>query len=1004
MSQHRYAAFFVASLLMWCAAWGHADSDQNQKPAANRADKDYASELPFIPPKSPAESLKTLRLHSGFAIELAAAEPHLASPVALDFDEDGRLYVAEFLDFNQRDSKQPHGRGRIRLLEDTKGDGVYDKSTVFLDDLDSPTAVCCYDGGVFVGAAPNILYAKDTDGDGKADIRRVVYTGFARDNVGGEALFNSFRWGLDNRIHVQTSTSGGAVRHADKKGTRPVSVRGQGFLFDSRSEAFEVTSGGGQYGMSMDDWGRTFVCTSHDPAFLIMYDSRYLARNPFLEAPAAALRISPGGYTTKVSRISPNEPWRVVRTRMRTTGIEPPHPTEGAEPSGYFSAACGVTVYRGDAWPAEYKGNLFVGEVSNNLVYRARLEPNGVGFTAVRADPGPEFLASTDIWFRPVWFANGPDGAFYVLDMYRFLVEATETIPPSIVKHLDVGAGFDKGRLYRIVPEGFKRPRPPRLSKATTAELVALLEHPNGWHRDTASRLLFQRQDRAAVTPLKKLAVESKSRLGRMHALNALEGLKALDVATVLRGLRDPDSHVREHALRLAEQFESALEIRAQFVKLTDDPDLRVRYQLAFSLGAIPGEIPNQALAKLARRDGADPWCRLAILSSVNSRAGDVFRLLAEDKGFRMSGPGRAMLGTLATFIGSANRKSEMATLVQTLDALPESENGLLRDLVRSLIAKLPVFGREQLAGAWGGKVGAVLAELLREALKTAPDEKSPVADRVAAVRMLRLVAFPEVNNLIPQLLNVRQPQPVQAAVLESLARFDQPAVPGLLLDAWPSLSPQLRASAAEAFFSRPAWIAAFLNAVEQGKINRGDVDPARIKLLQKHADAKVRDRAAKLFAATKLARRQDVVAAYQKALRLQGDKVRGKAVFKNVCSACHFLEGVGMQVGADLSAIRDLGTETVLLNILDPNREVKPQFLSYTLVTKSGRSLTGMITAETANSITIRQADSTNETVLRIDIEELQSTGLSFMPEGLEKQIDLPAMADLLAYLKSTK
>src|SRR5262249_7293872 len=275
----------------------------------------------------------------------------------------------------------------------------------------------------------------------------------ARDNVGGEALFNSFRWGLDNRIHVQTSTSGGMVRHSkrgegpgarDEKENagrsplasrpspldeRPVSVRGQHFLFDPRTEASEVTSGGGQYGMSMDDWGRTFVCTSHDPAFLIMYDGRYLARNPYLEAPAAAQRISPGGYNTKVSRISPNEPWRVVRTRMRTTGIEPSHPTEGAEPSGYFSAACGVTVYRGDAWPAEYRSNLFVGEVSNNLVYRARLEPNGVGFTAVRADPGPEFLASTDIWFRPVWFANGPDGAFYVLDMYRYLVEATETIP-----------------------------------------------------------------------------------------------------------------------------------------------------------------------------------------------------------------------------------------------------------------------------------------------------------------------------------------------------------------------------------------------------------------------------------------------------------------------------------------------------------------------------------------------------------------------------------------------
>src|SRR5581483_5669492 len=288
----RPACFVLTLLVMAMLAWVYADPAQ--KPDAQRAEKDYAIELPRIPPKSPAEALKTFRLHPGFRIELAAAEPLLASPVALDFDENGRLYVAEFVEFNQNASKTPHGRGRIRLLEDTDGDGIYEKSTIFLDNLDSPTAVCCYDGGIFIGAVPNILYAKDTDGDGKADVRRIVFTGFARD-AGGEAMFNSFRWLFDNRIHVQTSFSGGLVRHAERKDAKPVSVRGQGFLFDPRTEEFEVASGGGQHGMSMDDWGRTFVCTSHDPVFLLMYDRRYLVRNPYLEAPAAALKISPGG-------------------------------------------------------------------------------------------------------------------------------------------------------------------------------------------------------------------------------------------------------------------------------------------------------------------------------------------------------------------------------------------------------------------------------------------------------------------------------------------------------------------------------------------------------------------------------------------------------------------------------------------------------------------------------------------------------------------------------------
>jgi putative membrane-bound dehydrogenase-like protein len=972
-----------------------------QKPDAPRAGEDYASELPFIPPKSPAESLKAFRLHPGFRIELAAAEPLLASPVALDFDEDGRLYVAEFREFNQADSKRDHGRGRVRLLEDTDGDGVYDKSTDFLPDLDSPTAVCCYDGGAFVGAVPDILYAKDTDGDGRADVRRVVFTGFARD-VGGEALFNSFRWLFDNRIHVQTSTSGGEVRPAGNKDARPVSVRGQGFCFDPRTEAFEVTSGGGQHGMSMDDWGRTFVCTSHDPIFLIMYDGRYLARNPYLEAPPAALRIAPGGYQTKVFRISPNEPWRVVRTRLRTTGIEPPHPTEGDRPSGYFSAASGVTVLRGDAWPAEYRGNVFVGEVSNNLIYRARLEPNGVSQTALRADPDAEFVASTDIWFRPVQMANGPDGALYVLDMYRYLVEATDTIPPGIVKHLNVGAGFDKGRLYRIVPEGFERPRPPRLGKVPTAELVALLEHPNGWHRDTASRLLYQRKDPAAMAPLKTLAARSNVPLARMHALNALDGLKALDVATVLRGLHDPESRVREHALRLAEPFESDPDVRARLEQMSNDPDLRVRYQLAFSLGSVRGEMPSRALAKLARRDGGDAWVRLAVLSSVRGRAGEVFRRLLADEEFRAESQGRELLAALAALIGRANRPDEVAALAQGIDALPEGEKALAKEIVLSLVAKLPATGREPFARGAGGKAGTILAELLRDSREAAPDGKRPVADRVAAVRTLGLASFASNQELFRDLLQVRQPQVVQAAALEALARFDQPGVPALVLEAWPGLSPPLRAVAVEALFSRPAWIAAFLDAVEQGKVGRGDVDPARIRLLQAHADPRLRARAAELFDATKLARRQDVVAAYRKALELDGDATRGKAVFHKVCSACHRLEGVGTPIGAELNAIRDQGREAILLNILDPNRDVQPQFLGYVLATHAGRIVTGMITAETANGLTLRRADGTSETVARIDIEELRSTGVSFMPEGLEKQIDVPAMADLLAYLKA--
>jgi putative membrane-bound dehydrogenase-like protein len=309
MNLPRILACLVAVLLLITLP---LSGQEKPKPA----DKDYSAELPRIPPKEPAEALKTFKLPPGFRIELVASEPLIRSPVALDFDENGRMFVVEYPEYNQYANKNFKGRGCVKMLEDTDGDGKFDKSTVYVDNLDSPVAVACYDGGVFVGAVPDILYCKDSKGDGKVDVRRPVFTGFARD-MAGEGMLNSFRWGLENRFHVSTSVAGGNVRRAAQKDAKTVSIRGQGFLFDPRGETFELTGGGGQHGMSLDDWGRKFVCENSNPIHMVMYDSRYLLRNPFVQAPAAAVNIAPGGKYTKLFRISPNEPWRVLRTKLR---------------------------------------------------------------------------------------------------------------------------------------------------------------------------------------------------------------------------------------------------------------------------------------------------------------------------------------------------------------------------------------------------------------------------------------------------------------------------------------------------------------------------------------------------------------------------------------------------------------------------------------------------------------------------------------------------------------
>ena len=293
---------------------------------------------------------------------------------------------------------------------------------------------------------------------------------------------------------------------------------------------------------------------------------------------------------------------------------------------------------------------------------------------------------------------------------------------------------------------------------------------------------------------------------------------------------------------------------------------------------------------------------------------------------------------------------------------------------------------------------------MLADARKLAPDRKQPSAKRAQAVRTLGLGGFQGDRKLFEGLLTISESQPVQEAVLETLGRFDDPAVAELLLSRWKSLSPRLRRRAAETLFSRAASTRRLLAAVEDDEISRADLDPARVRLLKVSGDASIRKQVQRLFPDGGQVARQDVIKKYQAALKTEGDIAGGRKVFRKICAVCHRLEGHGKEVGAELAGIADRGLDAVMLNVLDPNREVKPKFLSYVLATTDGRIVTGMITAETANSITLQRSDGTVVTVLRIDIEELSSTGLSFMPEGLEKQVSVEMMADLLAYLAAVR
>ena len=959
-------------------------------------------ELPKLLPRKPHQALESMETRPGFHMELVACEPHIRDPIAIAFDENGRMFVLEFPEYNHQHAGWTlEETGKIRVLDDTNGDGAYDRSRVYVDGIAAPTGLICWDGGIFVAAAPDILFFRDTTGDSRADLRKTVFTGFnISENRGGGARLNSLRWGLDNRIHLSTSFSGGMVHRASDNRSSAIDVRNRGFAFDPRTLEMEATSGAGQHGLAIDDWARRFLCNNSDPFRLLMYESRYAVRNPHTVAPQPYVSIAEHGKFTKLFRTSQVEPWRLERTRRRVAGLYRGS-AEGGTPSGFFTSATGIAVYRGDAWPEKYRGDIFICQPSGNLIHRATLAPNGLELTARRADIDAEFATSRDNWFRPVELVNSPDGTLFVVDMYRELIETALALPPDVLAQLQPGGGTRRGRIFRIAPNGVRLRRQVQFKEESTDDLVRLLEHRNVWHRDTAARLLLQRQDQAAVAPLQRLIARSGLDVARATALYALDGLDALNAETLLSALNDPSDNVRVHAMRLAEQVSDAPTIRKKLLSMTDDPSLHVRYQLAFSLGEFDGSAPLSALTALLLSDGTDHWVRFAVLSSLRDRAGVVFETLVTDPAVDEQVHRQKTLVALARQIGAAAQEHEIAAFARSLNCL-SADDGVLKDtLVKALVDRQSSTMRSQILMAGGSVLQRHFANLLAAAKQRAVDEMVSTDERSTATRTLGLGTLGDNQQLFAKLLGIQQPPSIQMAAMEALAGFGDPKVADLILTAWPRISPQLRAQGTETLLSRNSWLTTFFAAVENGQIARSDVDPARISLLRKHPDQHIRQQVERIFHNIP-SRRADIISDYQQALLLDGDSIRGKQVFKKVCSACHKLDGVGTATGAELAAIRNRAPSEVLLNILDPNREVKPKFVSYVIQTSDGRVVTGMIASESATGLVLHRPDGTEAAIQRTEIEALSSTGLSFMPEGLEKNLDLQAMADLLKYLTS--
>ena len=866
-----------------------------------------ADEFPRLPATEPADALATFEIAPGFDLTLAAHEPAVTDPIAMTFDEKGRAYVLEMRGYSER---RDDAICRVRLLADEDQDGVFEKNVIFKDKLKWPTAILCYKGGVFVGATPDLFYFKDTDGDGVCDEEKTVFTGFGEGNLrlNMQALFNSLRWGPDNRIWGQTAGNGGTVTKPGDPGFEPVAVRGVDFSFDPEKLDFRQENGTAQYGMSFDSLGRRFVCSNSRHLIWVAYERHQAKTNPWFSLPSPLVDIPDDGAAAPVYRISPDEPWRIVRTRWRVAGVVKGVVEGGGRVSGYFTSATGVHLYWGDAFAAEFRDNAFIGDVGSNLVHRKivkavdeSVQPLG---TRPVAGEKTEFLRSRDNWFRPTSFSTGPDGCLYVTDMYREVIEHPWSIPETIKKHLDLNSGNDRGRIYRVAPKGFKSPSIPDLGALSDDELVALTDHPNDWHRTTARRLLYERGKAAppvpAHEPFPAVLASEKPLLDRLDSASGDRWMEA----AVLNSLRTPD-------------------------------------------------------------DLAAAWKASATLPS-------------------------AFRSELAGMIGRANDAGLLASVGDELaSGSPEAATvALLSSLREGLVRAKGNWTSFAANPRWKPMTG--------KATEILEDAGAPAASRLAAVRLLALLPEAGTRERFQLVLKSGKADPALAAVLVAgISDLD------FLIAEFASLPAAARDEVGARLLSSAKGSTAFLEAIRTGKLTLADAPASLVENLRRHADAGVQKLASEVL--PPIVKRADVIARYQPALAAKGDPAKGKMVFMKACIACHQThEGEGILLGPPIATFATAGAETLLERILDPNREVAPQYQAYTFEFQDGTSATGFIASENATETTLRMPGGIDKTFPRTEVSSMKGLGQSLMPEGLEATVPVEEMADLIAYLLS--
>ncbi len=969
--------------------------------------------------KEHQKALDDFQIMEGFEIEMVAAEPLVADPVAMEIDEDGNWFVLEMPGYPLDLSKT----GQVRKLIDSNGDGYPDKSEIFVDSLTLPMGIMKWKKGIIVADAPNILYFEDTNGDNKADKREVILTGFSLSNP--QHNMNTPKFGLDNWIYLGHSGSinsfayeylfgdkGSDIRYPSnpKANILPKNGNGRNVRFKPDSFGLESMSGETQYGHTFDPWGHRFYTDNADHLYHEVLDARYTSTNPNLVIPEAMEKIPDHGDACEVYPISENPNHQLL------TDV------------GVVTSSCGITWYDGGAFGKDFSQVTFVGEPVHNLVHADIIDSKGSTFSGKRLLEKKEFLASKDPWFRPVNFYVGPDGALYVIDYYRQLIEHPEWMSEEVNKSGALYNGKTKGRIYRITKKGsagMNWMNETRLSKESSEKLVELLQSDNGWFRKTAQRLLFHRKD-VSVAPALQEIIANKEAEASVPALWLLSDWGKLTPADLVGALGNKTAGVRENALKIADQhwhlpaFASDKALTQSIIETAKDTDARVRFQWLCSSAffTFPEAVALRSI--ILNQDIDDHWVGVAAIAASKGSELNLLKGAIANFGNK---PSEGKENFFAYVAAALMKKQDISFLALTSD-LQVSNDWWQAALLKGL-ASYADYAEKKI------NLDEKQKNALAKSFMISPDAKM----RHAIIAVFKAVGLPADKAFAKEVFakfSGSQDAKFQEDALALLSLPKDPAFTSKLISfirtstsesiqlasikALPNqISTQEIAQINQVYNkmkmpSRKAWIRyqivnekymiPLLKEIATKNIPKSDLEWPQLVELMNSYDANIRKLAREVLAISE--DRKAVLQNYLPAADIAGNAAKGKEIFKSNCTVCHQIKGVaGVAFGPDLSTLKSRNALSIITEIINPNNSIADKYGNWDLQLSDGTRLSGIITSENDNSLSLKQMGGAVQVIEKYRIKSRVASKISAMPNGLDANIKLQDMADLVAFIK---